>query len=59
MYFSSGDSNNGSPLLVLIVMSMELGLLFTADGHAYVEEQHFVSENLLYQIMLLCSLYML
>ena len=60
---SSGESGNGSPLLVQIFMRTACRLLFitgeNANGGDYVEIQCFVAENLLHQIVLLCSLYLL
>ena len=50
--FSSGDS--GSPLLVQIVTSMARRLLFITGEN--VEKHCFEAENLLYQVVLLCSL---
>jgi len=39
------------------LMSTAYRLLFIADENNYVEKQCFVVGNLLYQIVLLCSLY--
>jgi len=54
-----------SPLLVQILMSAAYRLLFiagkkrTANGGDYVEKQCFAAENVLYQIVLLCPMYVL
>jgi len=59
------DENTGrSPLLVQVFMSMACRLLFIAGENVQltvvtVEKQCFVAENFLYQIMLLCFLYLL
>jgi len=53
--FSNGDS--GSPLLEQIVTSMARRLMFNTGEN--VEKHCFEAENLLYQVVLLCSLYLL
>ena len=64
MCFSSGDRSSGLPLLVQIFMSM-LCRLFSLLGKnvqvmvVTVEKWGLVAENMLYQIVFLCSLYLL
>ena len=62
VHLSSADS--GSPQLVQVLTGIAFRLLFITDENAYpmvvtVEKQSFVAENLLYQKVLLCSLYLL
>lgn len=64
VHFSNDDS--GSPLLVQIFMSMACNLLFITEENTSVMMVTmlkkifiFFSVNLLYQIMLLCYLYVL
>jgi len=58
------SGNSESPLLVHILTSVTCKFLFIAgekciaNGDDYVEKQCFVAGNLLYQIVLLCSLYL-
>ena len=64
MRFSIDDSNSGSPLLVQVLMSTVCRLLFITDKNAQlmvvtVEKHCFVAENLLYRVVLLCSLCLL
>ena len=61
--FISDDSNSGAPLLVQVVMSMAFRLSFIAGENARLmvvtaEKECFVAENMLYQIVLWCSLYL-
>ena len=63
--FSSGDSDSVSPLLVQISSCTACRLLFItskksiANDCVCVEKILSAAENLLYQILLLCSLYLL
>ena len=62
VHFSSGGS--GSYSLMWIVTSTACRFLFIGGDSAQLmvvtaEEQCFVAENLLYQLVLLCSLYLL
>ena len=62
--FSSSNSDSVSPLLVQIFMSTACRLLFTAAKNAELMvaimlEKRSAPENLLYQIVLLCSSYLL
>ena len=64
VHFNIGYSNIGSLLLVQNFMSAACMLMFIAGENTdnssnYVEKESFVGENLLYQTMLLCSLYIL
>ena len=54
--FVSSDSGSRPPLLVQIHTSRQKCI---ANSSHCVEKQHLVAENLLYQILLLCSLYLL
>lgn len=64
MVHNSKD-DSGSPLLVQIFMSMACNLLFITEENTSVmmvtmlKKIFFFSVNLLYQIMLLCYLYLL
>jgi len=62
--FFSGDRGSGSFLLEQICMSAACSscsslVKCTADGGDYLGKYCFVAENLLYQIVLLCSFYLL
>ena len=64
VHFSNGDSDSGSPALRQILMSLTCRLLFVtgenaSSGGHYVENQCSVAENLLYPIVLACSLFLL
>jgi len=61
VHFSSGDSDSMSPLLVQIFTSLAHRLLFITGDNAQlmvvtVLKRCFVAENLLYLVVLLCSL---
>ena len=62
-HFSSGDSTSRSPLLVQVFTSVACGLLFTAGENAQLMVvtvlKTSIAGNVLYQIVLLCSLYLL
>ena len=62
--FSSGNGDSGSPPLAQVLTSAVCRLLFIVGENAQlmvvtVEKQCCVAENLLYQVALLCSLYLL
>ena len=64
MHLSSDDSGNVSSLLVQFFTSMACSLLFIVIKNANLMvvsllKKYFVAENLLYQIVFLCSLYLL
>ena len=66
MHFSSGDSNDsGAPLLVQIFTNTVCRLLFIAGKNAELmvltvlkKKKRFVAENRVFQIVLLCFLYL-
>jgi len=64
MQGSNGNSDRGAPPLVLIYTSTAYRVLFIADENTdltvvTVEKYPFVAEDFVYQIVLLCSLYLL
>jgi len=65
VHFSSGDCNNGSTSLVQIFSSMACRLLFIAIENTQLmvvtmlKNKCFVAENVIDQIVLLYSLYLL
>ena len=64
-HFRGGNSGSGPPLLVQIFFVHRVQAFAhcwqkcVANGGDYVEKQCFVAENLFYQIVPLCSLYLL
>ena len=61
VHFSSGNTDSGLPLLVQIFMNAALYLWqkSIANSGGHVKKRCFVAENLLYQTVLFCSLYLL
>ena len=63
--FSSGDSNSGSPPLAQSCLRVNIQAFVhcwqkcTFNSGDYVEKYCFVTNNFLYQLMVLCSFYLL
>ena len=62
VFFSSGDSNSGSPPLVQIIMTVECRRFFTAGKNTQLMVVIMLknsAEIFFYQIVLFCFLYLL